>query len=207
MTHDLVATFMNSLGRKHNWTYKGVDNDLPDATLKEACELLTSLDIFEQNGVKLFESVVTAKVVTTIEKEIFDVALDTELAVQNTLKQPAQNEQPITALEANKPALVKTEQKRDSQVPRTTTIEAKTAKRMTLSPIVPLPSVLISAPRLPKTTIQQPPAVKIPESIQQQPDTMEQPNTQKGFLAWIRRKKHRNKDDPDLHCGDPKSES
>ena len=58
MTHDLVATFTNSLGSEHDWTYKDVDNSLPAQTIKEACELLTTLDIFEQNGVKLFDSVV-----------------------------------------------------------------------------------------------------------------------------------------------------
>lgn len=72
MTHDLVATFTNSLGREHDWTYKDVDNSLPAQTIKEACELLTTLDIFEQNGVKLFDSVVTAKIVTTTETIIFD---------------------------------------------------------------------------------------------------------------------------------------
>ncbi|MGM0168049.1 hypothetical protein IGI39_003061 [Enterococcus sp. AZ135] len=72
MTHDLVTTYLNSLGNKHNWTYKDVDNDLPDEVIKEACELLTNLDIFEQNGVKLFDSVVTAKIVTTTETELFD---------------------------------------------------------------------------------------------------------------------------------------
>lgn len=72
MTHDLVATFTNSLGSEHDWTYKDVDNSLPAQTIKEACELLTTLDIFEQNGVKLFDSVVTAKIVTTTETIIFD---------------------------------------------------------------------------------------------------------------------------------------
>jgi len=49
---------------------------LPAETIKEACELLTSLDIFEQDGVKLFDTVVTAKIVTTIEHEIFDRSAD-----------------------------------------------------------------------------------------------------------------------------------
>lgn len=76
MNHKLVATFTNEHGKQHNWTYKGIDTDLPAETIKEACELLTSLDIFEQDGVKLFDSVVTAKIVTTIEHEIFDRTTD-----------------------------------------------------------------------------------------------------------------------------------
>ena len=73
---DLVATFTNGLGKEHNWTYKDVNADLPAPAIKEACELLTTLDIFEQDGVKLFGSVVTAKIVTTKETEIFDVKND-----------------------------------------------------------------------------------------------------------------------------------
>jgi len=76
MNHKLVATFTNERGKQHNWTYKGIDTDLPAETIKEACELLTSLDIFEQDGVKLFDTVVTAKIVTTIEHEIFDRTTD-----------------------------------------------------------------------------------------------------------------------------------
>lgn len=76
MKNDLVATFKNELGYKHDWTYKGVNADLPSDAIKEACQLLTSLDIFEQNGVKQFASVVTAKIVTTTETEIFDVKND-----------------------------------------------------------------------------------------------------------------------------------
>ena len=76
MNHKLVATFTNEHGKQHNWTYKDIDTDLPAETIKEACELLTSLDIFEQDGVKLFDSVVTAKIVTTIEHEIFDRTTD-----------------------------------------------------------------------------------------------------------------------------------
>lgn len=72
MPPQLVATFTNSLGRKHHWRFKEIDTRLPPQEIKEACELLTTLDIFKQNGVKLFDSVVTAKIVTTIEHEIFD---------------------------------------------------------------------------------------------------------------------------------------
>ena len=82
--HDLVATFTNGLGKEHNWTYKDVNPDLPTPAIKEACELLTNLDIFEQNGVKLFDSIITAKIVTTKETEIFDVKNDPK----NEKKQP-----------------------------------------------------------------------------------------------------------------------
>lgn len=76
MNHKLVTTFANERGKQHKWTYKDIDTDLPAETIKEACQLLTSLDIFEQDGVKLFDTVVTAKIVTTIEHEIFDRSMD-----------------------------------------------------------------------------------------------------------------------------------
>ena len=85
--HDLVATFTNGLGKEHDWTYKGVNPDLPTPVIKEACELLTNLDIFEQNGVKLFDSVVTAKIVTTKETEIFDVKNDPKIEEKRPLEE------------------------------------------------------------------------------------------------------------------------
>ena len=72
MTKDLIATFGKSDGGTHNWKYKGLNPNLTAPQIKEACELLTNLDICTQNGVKLFDSVVTAKVLTYKETLIFD---------------------------------------------------------------------------------------------------------------------------------------
>ncbi|MBU5362133.1 hypothetical protein KQI58_13725 [Enterococcus raffinosus] len=77
-TTDLVALFTKNNGGKHNWRYKGVDTSLPAEEIKEACELLTTLDLFEKDGVKLFDSVLSAKFVTTIETMIFDLEHDPE---------------------------------------------------------------------------------------------------------------------------------
>ena len=72
MTKDLIATFGKSDGGTHNWKYKDLDPNLTAPQIKEACELLTNLDICTQNGVKLFDSVVTAKILTHKETLIFD---------------------------------------------------------------------------------------------------------------------------------------
>ncbi|MDT2398079.1 hypothetical protein ABQD97_07535 [Enterococcus avium] len=77
-TTDLIALFTKNNGGKHNWRYKGVDTSLPAEEIKEACELLTTLDLFEKDGVKLFDSVLSAKFVTTIETMIFDLEHDPE---------------------------------------------------------------------------------------------------------------------------------
>ena len=72
MTKDLIATFGKSDGGTHNWKYRDLDPNLTAPQIKEACELLTNLDICTQNGVKLFDSVVTAKDLTYKETLIFD---------------------------------------------------------------------------------------------------------------------------------------
>ena len=78
MTKDLIATFGKSDGGTHNWKYKDLDPNLSAPQIKEACELLTNLDICTQNGVKLFDSVVTAKVLTHKETLIFDPEHETK---------------------------------------------------------------------------------------------------------------------------------
>ena len=83
MTRDLVATFGKSNGGTHDWTYKGLDPNLPAPEIKEACELLTTLDIFEQDGVKLFDSVVTAKIRIDEEEVLFDPEHDPEIEQAN----------------------------------------------------------------------------------------------------------------------------
>ncbi|MBU5359586.1 hypothetical protein KQI58_00680 [Enterococcus raffinosus] len=72
MIQDLVVTFGKSNGGTHEWTYKELDSSISTPEIKEACELLTTLDIFEQNGVKLFDSVEKIKVLTHRERLIFD---------------------------------------------------------------------------------------------------------------------------------------
>ena len=72
MTQDLIATFGKSNGGTHDWTFKDLDPDLSVPEIKEACELLTTLNLFEQDGVTLFDSVVTAKVRVYEERLVFD---------------------------------------------------------------------------------------------------------------------------------------
>ena len=107
MTHDLVTTFTNGLGQEHDWTYKNVNADLPGPQLKEACELLTQLDIFEKDGVKLFDTVVTGRIVTTYDREVFDkekepkIEAETPRALSSSEEQPA--EEPKAAAPAKSP--------------------------------------------------------------------------------------------------------
>ncbi|MGM0212894.1 DUF2922 domain-containing protein [Enterococcus sp. AZ109] len=68
----LVGTFLNDAGKKHNLIMKDPNIDLSPEVVKENLELLTTLDLFEKDGVALFQEVVSAQYVETIETPIFE---------------------------------------------------------------------------------------------------------------------------------------
>ncbi|MEO1769985.1 DUF2922 family protein [Candidatus Enterococcus ferrettii] len=68
----LVSTFLNSEGKQHNFTFKDPDTTKSPEEIKESLELLSSLKLFEKDGVGLFQEVVNAKYVETIERPIFE---------------------------------------------------------------------------------------------------------------------------------------
>lgn len=115
MTHNLVTTFTKGNGKNHHWTYKNIDTTLPAHEIKEACELLTTLNIFEQDGVKLFDTVVTAKIVTKKETVIFDKHAENGaserpvacfpvagIATSKAISEPVSQTVPVTAKPAPK---------------------------------------------------------------------------------------------------------
>ncbi|MBO1306888.1 DUF2922 domain-containing protein [Enterococcus sp. 669A] len=67
----LASTFLNSEGKKHTLNIKNPDVEKSPEEIREALTLLTELDIFEKDGVGLFEEVVSAKFVETVETPIF----------------------------------------------------------------------------------------------------------------------------------------
>lgn len=69
----LVAVFENSEGRNHRWSLKDPDTNKSAEEIKSLLEKMTTLDLFEKDGVKLFQKVVSAKFVETKETSIFDV--------------------------------------------------------------------------------------------------------------------------------------
>ncbi|MGM0165083.1 hypothetical protein IGI39_000024 [Enterococcus sp. AZ135] len=191
MKKDLVVKFANSLGKNHDCTYKDLNPDLPIPAIKEACELLTTLDIFEQNGVKLFASVVTAKIVDTYERDVFDVEkepmiVENEANEPETIKDAAPFKAPENYDYLFEPSKAAIAQKLDGPV--------KTTKE--------LPSLTINAPQLEKRSLtnnkSEYTATDTSDPISIHLDEREQKDTKKGFLAWFRRRKNRNKDDPDI---------
>ena len=229
MTHDLVTTFTNGLGKEHDWTYKNVNADLPAAQLKEACELLTQLDIFEKNGVKLFDTVVTGNIVTTYDHEIFDLENEPKVDVNTPIEQlnkeaaikletetpseqscekldeaadsPAKTEETIHSEEPKSITPVKTNRSYDHVFePTRTAIEKKLegpAEAGSNQNSLIKQSTKIGD----KHTIDcnEQPAEVPSTSTTAQSEAQESMSPQQRLLAWVRRKKSRNKDDPDIH--------
>ncbi|WP_251867280.1 DUF2922 domain-containing protein [Enterococcus malodoratus] len=69
---NLAATFENSNGRNHRWSMKDPDISKSATEIKTSLEKLTALNLFEKDGVGLFQKVVTAKFVEMIVTPIFD---------------------------------------------------------------------------------------------------------------------------------------
>lgn len=202
MRKDLVATFANSLGKTHNWTYKNLNPDLPAPAIKEACELLISLDIFEQDGVKLFNTVITAKTITTIETEIFDKE-----------KEQLLEQKPCEESRATKETLEPP--KTIEKIPATSRriydyLYSKSSTAIEENRAVKTDQIYSSLSLKPeKTTLEKHPitteensATMSSESLLSQSKLHKPKEPKKGVFAWLRRRKKRNKDDPDSRSGD-----
>ena len=203
MRQDLVATFTNGLGATHDWKYNNLKNDLPIPVIKEACELLTTLDIFEENGVKLFDSVVTAKIITTKETEIFDKEKepkeDRPCEKEKTVPSPKIEKEP------EMPA-VKTGNSYDYLFNTSRTAIAKILEEPAETRNDSL-SLIIPAPQIGEKTITSLELPSAGKTLTEQSGIEEQESPQKGLLAWIRQKINRNKDDPDIRSRNGDSSS
>jgi len=196
MTKDLIATFGKSDGGTHNWKYKGLDPTLSAPQIKEACELLTNLDIFTQNGVKLFDSVVTAKVVTYKETLLFDpehetkgVRYDDEPVEETTCEEVrcfevTEKQEKSTTVATTKPsALPATPHGRYFK--QLTTIE--TSEKAAIA----VEKEAVPQPGNNPLNDQQPTAMPLIEGSSSQ-DTKEGT----GFLQWLHRIRKKNKEGP-----------
>ena len=98
----LVSTFKNSVGEKHNLTIKSPTVDKTPEEVHEALELLTTLDIFEEeNGIKTFAEVVTAKYVETVKYIQFNP--DAPVESEPLPEKPVKNPMPVSCLNPFKP--------------------------------------------------------------------------------------------------------
>ena len=212
MTHDLVTTFTNGLGKEHDWTYKNVNADLPAAQLKEACELLTQLDIFEKNGVKLFDTVVTGRIVTTYDHEIFDLENEPKTEVETPTAQPSEKEAEKEVSPAKTEKTIHSEELKSITPAKTNRSydhvfePTRTAIKKKLAGPAEAGSnhnslIKQSTEIGDKHTIDcKESSAEVPSaSTTAQSEAQESMSPQQRLLAWVRRKKSRNKDDPDIH--------
>ena len=196
MTKDLIATFGKSDGGTHNWKYKDLDPNLTAPQIKEACELLTNLDICTQNGVKLFDSVVTAKVLTYKETLIFDpehetrgVRYDGEPVEETTCEEVRCFE---VAEKQEKPTTVATS--KSSVLPATP--RGRYFKQLTTIETLDKPAIKVEKESLPQPSYrekheQNQPALPLTEKSSNQ-DTIEQSKV----LQWLHRIRKKNKEGP-----------
>lgn len=84
----LSATFEKSNGRKHTWRLKHANRNKTAEEIRTQLEKLTTLDIFEKNGVNFFEKVVKAKFIETIETSIFDKEAEDQTEVSEASEAP-----------------------------------------------------------------------------------------------------------------------
>jgi hypothetical protein len=204
MNQDLVVTFGKNNGKEHNWTYKGLNPNLSTPEIKEACELLTTLDLFEKDGVKLFDSVLSAKFVTTIETMIFDLEHDPEetqieaekmkdatrkkvCSFEVTDESDKVKETLLTKLLRPRPSIPVLSQARERQHEHIETVDTSN-------------SITINHEALPTIKDKQIIGGEAESNIEQIPDTEVQSTKEgKGLFRWIQkiRNRTRNKEAPE----------
>ena len=197
MTKDLIATFGKSDGGTHNWKYKGLNPNLTAPQIKEACELLTNLDICTQNGVKLFDSVVTAKVLTHKETLIFDPEHETR-GVRYDGK-------PVEEAACEKVGCCEVAEKQEEEValptPKSSLLPAtphgRYFKQLTTIEDAEKVAIKVEKESLPQSSNnqlndQQPVAMPLMEDESSNQDTKEQNR----LLQWLHRIRKKNKDGP-----------
>ena len=196
MTKDLIATFGKSDGGTHNWKYRDLDPNLTAPQIKEACELLTNLDICTQNGVKLFDSVVTAKVLTHKETLIFDPEQETKgVRYDGKPVEEAACEKVgcfEVAEKQEKPTTVATS--KSSVLPATP--RGRYFKQLTTIETLDKPAIKVEKESLPQPSYrekheQNQPALPLTEKSSNQ-DTIERSKV----LQWLHRIRKKNKEGP-----------
>lgn len=92
----LIVVFENSEGKNHRWKFKNTDPNKSVDEIKALLEKMTKLNLFEKDGVKLFQKVVSAKFVETTEKQIFDVTAGVMDATEESAQIPAGNQADVS---------------------------------------------------------------------------------------------------------------
>lgn len=95
----LIVVFENSEGKNHRWKFKNTDPNKSVDEIKALLEKMTKLNLFEKDGVKLFQKVVSGKFVEMTEKQIFDVTAGIMDATEESDQIPAGNQADVSDIE------------------------------------------------------------------------------------------------------------
>lgn len=95
----LIVVFENSEGKNHRWKFKNTDPNKSVDEIKALLEKMTKLKLFEKDGVKLFQKVVSGKFVEMTEKQIFDVTAGIMDATEESAQIPAGNQADVSDIE------------------------------------------------------------------------------------------------------------
>ena len=95
----LIVVFENSEGKNHRWKFKNTDPNKSVDEIKALLEKMTKLNLFEKDGVKLFQKVVSGKFVEMTEKQIFDVTAGIMDATEESAQIPAGNQADVSDIE------------------------------------------------------------------------------------------------------------
>ena len=68
----LVSQFRNGAGKSQTWSLNNPDTTKTPTQIKALLEQMTQLNLFKKDGIRLFDSVASAKYVETIETPIFE---------------------------------------------------------------------------------------------------------------------------------------
>ncbi|MBO1138998.1 DUF2922 domain-containing protein [Enterococcus avium] len=95
----LIVVFENSEGKNHRWKFKNTDPNKSVDEIKALLEKMIKLNLFEKDGVKLFQKVVSGKFVEMTEKQIFDVTAGIMDATEESAQIPAGNQADVSDIE------------------------------------------------------------------------------------------------------------
>ena len=68
----LVSFFRNGAGKSQTWSLNNPDTTKTPSQIKGLLEEMSKLKLFQKDGIPLFDTVVSAKYVETIETPIFE---------------------------------------------------------------------------------------------------------------------------------------
>lgn len=92
----LVTTFEKSDGKPQRWTVKNVNGTRSEAEIQADLEELAGLNLFEKDGVVLLKKVIKAKIVESIETDLFDLTKKADDEIEASEKKPKKAEVTVT---------------------------------------------------------------------------------------------------------------